>query len=156
MFILGIVYFSRGLKHPILILNDFEFKIERQSATRVMWCCKAKDKLRCRARIVSFADVIQLRTIVHNHPPTFCGVYSNSFNKELVKIERYRKWINSVVVRWLFGVDLLVQFVIKCSHIILDFILGWKKVFTGLQMRGGRVIKSCWASGSHFLHKIRI
>ncbi|XP_018573611.1 protein tramtrack, beta isoform isoform X30 [Anoplophora glabripennis] len=87
----GVVYFSRGLKHPILILNDFEFKIERQSATRVMWCCKAKDKLKCRARIVSFENVIQLRTIVHNHPPTFTGVYGKFFNKELVKIERYKK-----------------------------------------------------------------
>lgn len=71
---LGIVYFRKGQKRPIMVLNQFEYKVERQTTpTNMCWCCVTKEKNKCRARIVTFHDQVVIKRRDHNHEPTFKG-----------------------------------------------------------------------------------
>lgn len=67
MFISEVVYFTKAVKNPLLILRNYEYKVERKTAGRNVWCCKRKEKYRCKARCVTFGNVVQIRNGVHNH-----------------------------------------------------------------------------------------
>ncbi|XP_076252131.1 uncharacterized protein LOC143191191 isoform X6 [Rhynchophorus ferrugineus] len=70
----GIVYFRKGQKRPIMVLGQYEYKVERQTTfTNMCWCCVAKEKYKCKARIITFHDNVVIKRRDHNHPPTFKG-----------------------------------------------------------------------------------
>lgn len=71
--LLGVIYFYPGIKNNILCYEDFQYKLERTSANRHMYCCVRKEKFKCRARVnFSFNDrLLFLKSLSHNHPPKY-------------------------------------------------------------------------------------
>lgn len=69
----GIIYFYPGLKNDILGYEDYHYKLERTSANRKMYCCVRKEKLKCRARVSTSVNErkLYLKSLTHNHGPTF-------------------------------------------------------------------------------------
>ncbi|KAF7282362.1 hypothetical protein GWI33_002741 [Rhynchophorus ferrugineus] len=64
----------KGQKRPIMVLGQYEYKVERQTTfTNMCWCCVAKEKYKCKARIITFHDNVVIKRRDHNHPPTFKG-----------------------------------------------------------------------------------
>nr|CAI5826248.1 unnamed protein product [Callosobruchus analis] len=37
--------------------NRYEYKMERTTTYRLMWCCTRKEALKCRARVVTFGSM---------------------------------------------------------------------------------------------------
>lgn len=58
-----------------MILNSFEFKVERRLYNKSVWCCTLKDRLKCKARCVTYGKTLELKRIGHNHESTFKGQY---------------------------------------------------------------------------------
>ncbi|KAF7282361.1 hypothetical protein GWI33_002740 [Rhynchophorus ferrugineus] len=71
--ILEIVYFSKASKHPVLMLRNFEYRIERTTPTKTRWSCKMKEKIRCKSRLVTTGSTIYISNFEHNHTETFVG-----------------------------------------------------------------------------------
>ncbi|CAG9822904.1 unnamed protein product [Phaedon cochleariae] len=69
----SIIHYIPGLKHRILVFKNFEYKKERNTPKRTMWCCTKKEKLKCKARVVTHGFKLILKNQSHNHPPTFQG-----------------------------------------------------------------------------------
>lgn len=67
-----------GLRNNLVMYNSFLYKLERRNLNRNMYCCTKKEKLKCKARLVttSDCDTIILKNMLHNHGPTFNGDYS--------------------------------------------------------------------------------
>nr|CAH7732219.1 unnamed protein product [Callosobruchus chinensis] len=63
------VYKRRGQKNDILMYKRYEYKMERTSTHRLMWCCTKKETLKCRARVVTFGKVLFIKYMDHNHAP---------------------------------------------------------------------------------------
>ncbi|XP_076252180.1 pre-mod(mdg4)-O [Rhynchophorus ferrugineus] len=83
----SIVYFYHSRKYPILILNNYEYKIETRKADKSFWCCKAKDRYRCKARLLSWGKTLSVKTSAnHNHPPDFNGSFEKC-TPQLLNVE---------------------------------------------------------------------
>ncbi|XP_018573599.1 protein tramtrack, beta isoform isoform X19 [Anoplophora glabripennis] len=67
----GIVYFTAGKKNPIMIVDLYEFKIERKLPDKSLWCCTYNKRSKCRARCVTSGKTLEIRHAVHNHQATF-------------------------------------------------------------------------------------
>ncbi|XP_076252134.1 uncharacterized protein LOC143191191 isoform X8 [Rhynchophorus ferrugineus] len=114
----GTIYFRKGKKRPIMVFGQYEYKVERQStSTNMCWCCLLKEKLKCKARIITFHDHVVVKRIAHNHPPTFNGDYAmeaknvtisyqlrKSFTKtEIVKtLKQHKSNENAVLVEYVY------------------------------------------------------
>nr|CAH7732220.1 unnamed protein product [Callosobruchus chinensis] len=68
-----ILYSYKGVKHPIIVIHGFEFKKERQMGQKGIWCCKQKDRYKCRARAITYNHIVEMRRFSHNHGPSFKG-----------------------------------------------------------------------------------
>ncbi|EEZ97582.1 hypothetical protein TcasGA2_TC011444 [Tribolium castaneum] len=64
-----VVYFSKGLKNPILILNNHEFwvHIKKQMGTR--WRCGMFVRTKCKAALFTSGKIVGLLSENHNHRP---------------------------------------------------------------------------------------
>ncbi|XP_030751949.1 protein tramtrack, beta isoform-like isoform X18 [Sitophilus oryzae] len=62
-----IVYFTKAIKNPLLIIRNYEYKLERSRQDKNIWCCKNKEKYKCKARCISSGKVVHLRNSCHNH-----------------------------------------------------------------------------------------
>ncbi|KAG5874948.1 hypothetical protein JTB14_018863 [Gonioctena quinquepunctata] len=69
--------------------QNFEYKLERRSTYRIMWCCNKKELFKCRARLVSHGDRILIKNQSHNHPPTFKGDFSHTEGKIATIVKEY-------------------------------------------------------------------
>ncbi|KAL1488411.1 hypothetical protein ABEB36_014885 [Hypothenemus hampei] len=70
----GVIYFRKGQKRPIMVLGQYEYKVERQTTpTNMCWCCTNKEKLKCKARVITFGNHVVVKRMDHNHEPTFKG-----------------------------------------------------------------------------------
>ncbi|XP_030751878.1 protein tramtrack, beta isoform-like isoform X9 [Sitophilus oryzae] len=87
----GIIYFRKGQKRPIMVMGEFEYKVERQTTlTNMCWCCVAKEKHKCKARVVTFHDHVVIKRKEHNHPPTFKGDCAMEPRKVTISHEPHR------------------------------------------------------------------
>lgn len=68
--VLGFIYVVAGNKHPKIILDNYEFVINRKCENRTMWKCCHYAKTSCRSRLVTFGKNVRY-TLPHNHSPTF-------------------------------------------------------------------------------------
>ncbi|XP_057667841.1 protein tramtrack, beta isoform-like isoform X6 [Diorhabda carinulata] len=65
--------FDEGSSRRI-ILDGYEFRIEKKGMKKVPWCCTQKGRRRCMARFVENEGCLEItRSIKHNHLPTFRG-----------------------------------------------------------------------------------
>ncbi|XP_060525327.1 modifier of mdg4-like isoform X12 [Cylas formicarius] len=70
----GVVYFRKGQKRPIMVIKNYEYKVERQTTpTNMSWCCITKEKYKCKARLVTFRNNVVIKYKYHNHDGTYKG-----------------------------------------------------------------------------------
>lgn len=55
----------------MMLLNNYEFRVEtRTNNNKTIWCCRLKDKFRCKSRLLSWNDTLYIKSSVeHCHPP---------------------------------------------------------------------------------------
>ncbi|XP_076252143.1 uncharacterized protein LOC143191191 isoform X17 [Rhynchophorus ferrugineus] len=85
-----IVYFYHCRKYPMLVLEQYEYKVDNRTSQKVVWCCKEKEKKRCKARILTSGDTLWIKSSVkHNHKSTYSGTYYGcTIKKFMVKYTR--------------------------------------------------------------------
>ncbi|XP_018573600.1 protein tramtrack, beta isoform isoform X20 [Anoplophora glabripennis] len=64
----GIIYISRGRKHPRLILDKFEFNLHIKDAFRTRWRCTNQNKTKCSAVLYTSGNEVTMKH-EHNHLP---------------------------------------------------------------------------------------
>ncbi|XP_076252151.1 uncharacterized protein LOC143191191 isoform X25 [Rhynchophorus ferrugineus] len=70
------IYFGRGRKHPILIINNFVFKLKSRSGNKSLWSCTHENKAKCRARCLSYGKILRIKSsVAHNHDCNYHGDY---------------------------------------------------------------------------------
>lgn len=89
--VLGTVHFSPGRKHPIMIINGFEYKLQLRNDARSNWCCTQDNKYRCKVRLMAMGNLIQIKDCEHTHEQTFKGDYKQLRSHE-VTLEYTKKF----------------------------------------------------------------
>lgn len=75
-FFLGLVYFSYGRKHPVMVFKGYEYLIKTSCQTKTIWRCN-KEFQKCKVRVMSTGKTLIIKnTTGHNHQPTYKGDYS--------------------------------------------------------------------------------
>ncbi|KAF7282375.1 hypothetical protein GWI33_002752 [Rhynchophorus ferrugineus] len=96
------IYFRKGKKRPIMVFGQYEYKVERQStSTNMCWCCLLKEKLKCKARIITFHDHVVVKRIAHNHPPTFNGDYAMEAKNVTISYQLRKSFTKTEIVKTL-------------------------------------------------------
>lgn len=72
-FFLVIVYFTLGKKHPVMVIDGYEFKLLQRTSLSSVWVCTQNVKHRCRVRLMTTGRQIQMKPYQHTHPQTFKG-----------------------------------------------------------------------------------
>lgn len=75
LYILAIVYFTAGKKHPVMIMDGYEFKLLQRTAASSVWVCTQNVKHRCKVRLLTTGRQIQIKRVNHTHEVTFKGDY---------------------------------------------------------------------------------
>lgn len=75
--VLGIVYSLHGVsKYPILIIDDYEYSVDKRVNGLLSYGCRWRRKYGCLARLVlDNGGVIQVISFKHTHDSTFKGNY---------------------------------------------------------------------------------
>lgn len=90
------IYIAHGRKNPILILNDYEFKVETRTAEKSYWCCKMKNKYRCKCRLLSWGSTLYIKSSVdHCHPPPDCDSLPISRKPHKVNVKYVNNFKNT-------------------------------------------------------------
>ncbi|XP_072393840.1 uncharacterized protein [Diabrotica undecimpunctata] len=84
----GVVHFIKSNKNPKMILDCYEFILERRVASKSIWCCTYKTKAKCKARCYTYGQVVDIKNGQHNHDYTQKSSYSHIFSKTLTIIRR--------------------------------------------------------------------
>lgn len=71
---LGTIYFGTGRKNPLLILNNYEYRVQRKMETTTFWVCTFCGRTRCKARLITKAKVVIMSFNEHNHEPKLVDV----------------------------------------------------------------------------------
>ncbi|RZC37906.1 FLYWCH domain containing protein [Asbolus verrucosus] len=89
---MGVIYFDRAHKYPKLIMNYYEYTIERTSFERTSWCCGLKKKLKCKARLVTFGSTVKVMNDNHTHEPKYYTIRDHVVSQVVNIIKHYYKW----------------------------------------------------------------
>ena len=65
----GVIYFDRAQKYPKLIMNYYDYTIERATTERTIWCCGKKKSLKCKARLITYGSTVKVMNETHLHEP---------------------------------------------------------------------------------------
>jgi len=71
------VHFMAGKKHPILIIDGYEFIIQRRRGASHVWMCSCHSKYKCKVRLQTTSSMITIKRVSHSHGRTFKGSYEN-------------------------------------------------------------------------------
>ncbi|CAG9764330.1 unnamed protein product [Ceutorhynchus assimilis] len=65
-----IIYVVAGVKNPKLIVDDYEYLINRKdhASRKTMWLCSQYHKIKCKSRIITYGKTVKINSS-HNHPP---------------------------------------------------------------------------------------
>lgn len=74
------IYFVPGRKHPIMIIDGYEFKLSRHSEESSIWICTQQNRQKCKSRLLSTGQEIRMKSVPHNHEKTFKSSYENLKN----------------------------------------------------------------------------
>ncbi|ERL95198.1 hypothetical protein D910_12466 [Dendroctonus ponderosae] len=80
------IYIVSGNKNPIIILDSNEFSIYSKGASSTRWRCSSYFRSKCRAKLVTFGNVVQTAN-EHNHPANSQRAWS-SIKSQRVTIVR--------------------------------------------------------------------
>ncbi|XP_076252146.1 uncharacterized protein LOC143191191 isoform X20 [Rhynchophorus ferrugineus] len=75
--VLGTVHFAPGRKHPIMIIDGYEYKLQLRNDTKSNWCCTQDNKYRCKVRLMATGNLVQIKDCEHTHDRTFKGNYED-------------------------------------------------------------------------------
>ncbi|KAF7282372.1 hypothetical protein GWI33_002749 [Rhynchophorus ferrugineus] len=79
------VYFTAGLKYPMLIMDDFEYCVQEKRETSIYWRCTQASKNHCHARLLTFGKTVRIKSSApHNHLPTFKGEHANLLRENFI------------------------------------------------------------------------
>lgn len=82
------IYITHGRKNPILILDDYEFKVEARTKEKSYWCCNMKNKYRCKCRLLSWGNTLYIKSSVdHCHPPPESDLLPSSRKPHKVNVK---------------------------------------------------------------------
>ncbi|XP_044756270.1 modifier of mdg4-like isoform X34 [Coccinella septempunctata] len=84
----GIVYTVKGNKYPMLIYENYLFRIERKTPERSIWSCVQKMKSKCKARFITFGSTLKLMHRHHNHEITLRYDISKSVPTHVNVVEK--------------------------------------------------------------------
>lgn len=60
-----------------MIINSYEFKVEKKLHNKSIWCCLLKDRIKCKARCITYGKTLELKGSSHNHECTYKRSYQN-------------------------------------------------------------------------------
>lgn len=80
----------KGSKHPKLLVNDYEFVIDKRRGDRTRWRCNnySKQKTGCKAAFTTSGNTVNLYCD-HNHPPTL-KPHNGPLAKQIVFFKRVK------------------------------------------------------------------
>ncbi|XP_063907092.1 modifier of mdg4-like isoform X30 [Zophobas morio] len=88
----GVIYFTRGLKHPKLILDRCEFLVYQRTSTYTKWRC-AQARSRCKAALVTYGKVVLCINEEHNHEPALgSGPLGSIFSQRVTILRKNRSF----------------------------------------------------------------
>lgn len=70
-----------------MIIDSYEFRVERKDKNKKAWCCINKDRTKCKARCLTHDQTLEIKPNCHNHGRTFKGHYGN-LSSQIWNIER--------------------------------------------------------------------
>lgn len=91
--VIGIVYFTKGKKYPIMIIDNYEFKLDGKTDNKTYWRC-TKRHTKCKARLHTSGKTIRTVDNVHNHPPSFKGEPSSLIAQKVHDLSPHLKHIS--------------------------------------------------------------
>lgn len=65
-FFLGVIYYNVGYKHPKIIFEGVDYRIDFKAAGRTSWRCSYYYRTKCRAKLSTSGHVVRLFG-EHNH-----------------------------------------------------------------------------------------
>lgn len=67
-----IVYFAPGRKYPKIVMNNYEFRMlaGKSNSSKTLWICTQENN-KCKVRVKSAGNIIFVKNVQHNHPPSF-------------------------------------------------------------------------------------
>lgn len=77
-YFLDTIYFTRGKKHPKIIIDGFEYKLHRRGQSSSFWACTQHGKYKCKVRAVTTGHIVKIKDIMHSHSRTHCDMGSIS------------------------------------------------------------------------------
>lgn len=78
------VYFGKGRKHPVIIIDNHIYKFKNEAGPRNYWACINEIKCKCRVRCMSYGRTIRIKSsVVHTHEGTFKGDYGELIPKKV-------------------------------------------------------------------------
>lgn len=60
-----------------MIIDGYEFKMQIRTSDRSIWRCTQECKSKCKVRLATTGQKIQMKTIAHTHERTFKGNYQD-------------------------------------------------------------------------------
>ncbi|XP_056644028.1 modifier of mdg4-like isoform X31 [Diorhabda carinulata] len=88
----GVVHFLKGNKHPKMIVDSYEFMLERRFTDKSIWCCTHKIKSKCKARCYTYGQVVDVRVGEHSHGPSMNAYSASLFSQTLSIIRRPKRY----------------------------------------------------------------
>lgn len=64
------IYFFTKRKNPMLLLDNYEFRIKDRKGSRTLWAC-SRERAKCRVRIYSSGNTLLVKNFPHSHEPTY-------------------------------------------------------------------------------------
>lgn len=68
LYFVGVIYFHCGTKNPKIIVDGYDFYLEKRKETKTYWFCSSNSSMRCRVRVTTSGSMVQVAG-KHNHPP---------------------------------------------------------------------------------------
>lgn len=69
--VLDFIFKRRGTRNDIIQFRSYDYRKERRSSFRNVYCCMQKDKWGCKARLTAQENYIFPKNMDHTHPPSF-------------------------------------------------------------------------------------
>lgn len=87
IFILGLVYFAPGKKNPKIVVDDYDFCINKKVGQKTRWRCTQYSKTKCCCFLLTFGNSVVIYRS-HNHMPTVLWDYTQLHGQQVIL---YRK-----------------------------------------------------------------
>lgn len=75
------VYFTSGKKHPVMIIDGYEFKLFHRSSNCSVWACTQNVKHKCKVRLLTKGRELQIKAVSHTHQTTYKGGYQGLYSQ---------------------------------------------------------------------------